>query len=135
MSDAGFEELDHTADWSLRVWAPNLAGLIMIASQGMLTMAGAVPAGQERVRRRVELRADDREGLLVSWLEDLLFHLETRQVTATAFTCAVHGSRVIGEVEEAPSTTPEKPIKAITYHNLAIRDTADGLETTIVFDV
>lgn len=135
MSDSGFEELDHTADWALRVWAPDLAGLIEAAGEGMLALAGAMPAGPGRMRRHVVLQAEDREGLLVSWLEDLLFHLEIHQVTATGCTCTVHDSQVEAEIEEAHSTVPDKPIKAVTYHNLAIRDTAEGLEAIVVFDV
>lgn len=135
MSVSGFEELDHTADWALRVWAPDMASLIETAGLGMLALAGAHPAGPERAKRQVVLGADDREGLLVSWLEDLLFHLETRQVTAIGCSCNVLGLQVHGDIEEAPSTAPDKPIKAVTYHNLAIHDTKEGLETTIVFDV
>jgi len=35
----------------------------------------------------------------------------------------------------APVGSPGKDIKAVTYHNLAIRKTERGLEVNIVFDV
>jgi len=41
----------------------------------------------------------------------------------------------LAEVAGAPIESIAKEIKAVTYHNLAVRETARGLETTIVFDV
>jgi len=31
---SGFEEIRHTADWALRVWAPDLSTLFTQAAQG-----------------------------------------------------------------------------------------------------
>jgi SHS2 domain-containing protein len=45
------------------------------------------------------------------------------------------GERLLAEVEGAPIESIAKEIKAVTYHNLAVRKTGRGLETTIVFDV
>jgi len=38
-------------------------------------------------------------------------------------------------VRGAAAERLDKVIKAVTYHNLSIRQTAEGYETTIVFDV
>ena len=42
---------------------------------------------------------------------------------------------LVGKLKEIPSMIPEKEIKAVTYHGLAIHETENGLEATIVFDV
>jgi SHS2 domain-containing protein len=39
------------------------------------------------------------------------------------------------EVQGGPVPELVKHIKAVTYHNLEIIETAEGLEVTIVFDV
>lgn len=132
----GFEEIEHTADWALHVWAEDFGQLCACAARGMLSLVGvdAQPSGGRW--RLIDLRADDRETLLVVWLEEVLFALETEQVTITAFDLQIEdGRRLVGRLRSAPTKRPGKPIKAITFHNLSIVETEAGMETTLVFDV
>jgi hypothetical protein len=39
-STAGFREIEHTADWELEVWAPDLPALLEQAGRGMYALAG-----------------------------------------------------------------------------------------------
>lgn len=136
MSIFGYEEVAHTADWALRVWAADLAGLLTAAAHGMLAFVEARPASEERRWRSLQLRAEDGEGLLVSWLEEILFLLETGGETCTAIELSVPREfELRGRVQLAPAVRPKKHIKAVTYHNLSIERTEGGLETVIVFDV
>ena len=43
VTPSGYVELDHTADWALRVQGTDLADLLEQAAAGMLALAGAVP--------------------------------------------------------------------------------------------
>lgn len=132
-----FEEVEHTADWALRVRGAGLPELLVNAARGMAGLIAAdpdaIPSAEER---RLELEAYDAESLLVTWLSELAywaeaeslvftrFHLE--RVSPTALTATVRGGRV---------SPLQKHIKAVTYHNLEIIKTETGLEATIVFDV
>jgi SHS2 domain-containing protein len=136
MTSVNYEEVDHTADWALRVRGRNLAQLLASAAQGMLELVGATPRAGETSRRKVRLEAADREALLVTWLEELLFPMELHGITYTAIDVqAADDTSLVAEVVEAPSAPLRKHIKAVTYHNLKIDETADGLEATLVFDV
>ncbi len=136
MVNYGFEEVEHTADWALRVWGVDPASLFRAAAEGMLHLIGAQAVEGQRSWRQVHLSAADAEGLLVSWLEELLFNLETEGVTPTDFQLSITDRRELqGRVLEAPSERPKKEIKAVTFHNLSIEDSEKGLETVIVFDV
>ena len=139
MSDtpADFEEIEHTADWALRVRGVDLRELLSHAARGMSSLLVSdletVPAD---VWRQVELDALDAESLLVGWLGELAYWAESgllvfreydlTEVSPTHLRATLRGSRVPGL---------QKHIKAVTYHNLKIVATGDGLETTIVFDV
>lgn len=102
----------------------------------MLWLAGAVPATREEAWRSIALQADDREALLVVWLEELLFALEMEQVTFTDFELAQSSELELhGRVRTAPIDRLDKPIKAVTFHELAIDETERGFETFVVFDV
>jgi SHS2 domain-containing protein len=130
-------EIEHTADWALKVWAPTLAELLVDAARGMYALLGVGPAAQVGdVRRRLELSGDDSEMLLVAWLQELLYFNESESLVFDRFEIeALTTTRLDAELTGRLASQPAKIIKAVTYHNLAIRPTADGLEATLVFDV
>ena len=72
-SEQGHREVEHTADWGLEVWAPDLAALMEEAARGMFELMGIEVSEESRCHRQLEIGADDREQLLVSFLEELLF--------------------------------------------------------------
>ena len=136
MSDY-FEEIEHTADYALRVQGRHLAELLVNAAHGMNSLLVSDPSALlPELERHFELDAFDAENLLVKWLtewaywaemERLVFNqFDLTDVTETGLKATVRGSRV---------SNLHKHIKAVTYHNLAITPTDEGLEVTIVFDV
>jgi SHS2 domain-containing protein len=136
MEEQEFEEVEHTADWALRIRGENLEGLFTNAAVGMMQLAGIEPRAGPTRRRRFELQASDSESLLVAWLEELLFLVEMDEVTFTRFDLTVEdNTRLTANVQESPIGKIKKQIKAVTYHNLKITQVEDGLEVTVVFDV
>lgn len=132
-----FEEIEHTADWALRVRGHDLRELLVNAARGMSRLlVSDLTVISTDVERRFELDAFDAESLLVEWLSELAYWAEAemlvfrefdlRQVTPTHLEAVVRGGR-------APNL--QKQIKAVTYHNLEIIATDNGLEATVVFDV
>ena len=131
-----YREVDHTADWALHVWALTLEELFVEAARGMYTLVGAQAQPGVTVHRRVELTAEDYESLLVAWLQELLYFTESEELVFTGYHIAhLEPTHLRAEVEGGPTGRLDKMIKAVTYHNLKINRTADGYDTTIVFDV
>jgi SHS2 domain-containing protein len=128
--------VEHTADWALQIRGRDLAELLHHAAQGLAgLLTGDLPVGTDE-ERTVRIDAYDTEGLLVGWLSELVYwaerdglvfrDIDIREMTPTALAAIVRGSRV---------ENLQKHIKAVTYHDLAIRSAGEGLEVTIVFDV
>ena len=135
-----FEEIDHTADYALRVWGEDLRDLLETAGQGLIWLmtAGEAPAPSQW--REYHLQAVDLEGLLVACLRELLALAEAGTLPAAL------------QVREAGDRPPaawlrvgvlplpqargylHRHIKAVTYHNLALRPACGGLGVTITFD-
>lgn len=131
-----YREIEHTADWSLKVWAPSREGLFVDAAQGMYALAGARAAPGDAERYTIECQAEDYEALLVAWLQEWLFRTETRgQVFEGFHIDRLTPTRLSGGAVGRPAGHLDKLIKAVTYHNLQIDSTAEGFETTIVLDV
>jgi SHS2 domain-containing protein len=138
---AGFKELDHTADWELKVWAPDLPALLEQAARGMYTLAGLTVGPGPLCRRNLEIQSHDSEGLLVNFLSELLYleideglvveHFELQVVKLSH----VGGYQLCGSLMGAPAASPGKDIKAVTYHKMNIEQGPRGFEVRIVFDV
>jgi SHS2 domain-containing protein len=131
-----FQEIDHTADWALRVWAPSLEALFVDAAAGMYALSGARPADAPPERRRIAVSAEDTESLLVAWLQELLYFTESEGVTFSQFQIeALTPGTLRAEARGTAGARLDKAIKAVTYHNLKIEQTPRGFEVTLVFDV
>ncbi|MCS7219767.1 MAG: bifunctional riboflavin kinase/FAD synthetase [Anaerolineae bacterium] len=130
-----FEELDHTADWDIRVWGRDFADLLAQAGAAMFALQAVDVTAQPQVWREIQVEAPDREALLVMWLSELLYHSETRgesytrfvldTVTETALQARVGGISGLGE---------KAHIKAVTYHGLSVQETSDGCVARVIFD-
>jgi SHS2 domain-containing protein len=131
----GHREVEHTADWALEVWAPDLPGLIEQAARGMYGLMGAVVSDDSRCHRQLEIGADDREQLLVSFLEELLYIADHEELAFDGFLLNVVDTNLLARLEGGLLVSRDKEIKAVTYHYLEIEETGRGLETRIIFDV
>jgi len=133
--EAGFREIAHTADWELQVWAPNLSSLLEQAARGMYVLAGTRLKTGPRLDRKIDLQTPDRESLLVEFLAELIYLGEVEGLGFDTFDLALENEALHAQLSGAPVESQIKEIKAVTYHNLAIRETERGLEANIVFDV
>ncbi|MDT8306592.1 MAG: archease [Anaerolineae bacterium] len=134
---AEFTVVEHTADWALQVRGRDFRHLLLSAAWGMnsllvadLSMIGPVD------ERYLEVEAFDRESMLVEWLSELAYLAERDRFIACEFTLESVSpewlqARLRGDIVPAL----QKHIKAVTYHNLDVILTPDGLAATIVFDV
>jgi SHS2 domain-containing protein len=132
---AGFRELEHTADWELEVWGPDLPSLFEQAVRGMYALKGIRLETQPRVERDLKLHAEDPESLLVAFLGEILFLEEVEGLGFDTFEMIVEPGSLSAKMSGVPVQSSGKDIKAVTYHNLAIRKTEKGVEVNVVFDV
>ena len=135
MKSAGFEEIEHTADWAMRVWAPDLAGLFEYAARGMYALAGIQGKGVPREQIILTLEGEDIEDLLVGFLSELLYWLYVKGLVFDTFHIEVQDGELKARLTGSPVASYGKEIKAVTYHDLRVKSTPHGYETVIVFDV
>ena len=137
-TSAGYREIEHTADWELEVWAPDLPGLLEQAARGMYALAGiATWAGHAR-EHTLKINAFDIEGLLVNFLSELLFLEEEHGLAFDGFDLRIRQAgeyQMEAKLAGGPAISREKDIKAVTYHKMKVERGVRGLEVRIVFDV
>lgn len=131
----GFQEISHTADWSVHVWAQDLPSLFAESARAMNSLSGMRIGNGPRLKRTFEAEAPDAESLLVAFLSELVYCEEQENLAFDKFELQINGPTLKVEMEGAQIASIDKAIKAVTYHNLRIIETDQGFETTIVFDV
>lgn len=136
-----YEELEHTADWAIRVWGKTLSALFEHAAWAMFELQGAQMNAQTPLEAEVSCQAPDLESLLVTWLSELLFLSETNDALYTHFTVGIEANRDKGQdmklrahIAGLPGRDPMAHIKAVTFYDLTVRKTSQGWEATVTFD-
>ena len=139
-----FEFIDHTADAGIKAWGATLTELFENAAIGMF----AVIAGEEykaqgsKIEKKIEIskNTDNLEEILVSWLSELLYIFNREKIYFNNFKISsLNNSGIKAEASgvniDLYQSDLYTEIKAVTFHNLKIEETADGFNCTIIFDV
>jgi SHS2 domain-containing protein len=138
---SSFSLLDHTGDTGLLLRAPSLLELFRQAARGFYAVLLENPAAVAlTVDCEISLEENDVELLLVSWLTELNYHFNVLgklyrefdiQVTERQLLVKLHGAEFDPKQHQIL-----REIKAITFHQLEVRQIADQSWTArIVFDI
>jgi SHS2 domain-containing protein len=134
----GFEEVSHTADLEIRVWGEDLSSLFRAAAEGMFHLSGIEDSeeGFSAVKETISLEAMDNEGLLILFLEELLYRLTEDYMLFSVDKISVNNeSSLKAKLRGTQIRSYQRDIKAVTYHRLNIQETENGYEVNIVFDI
>ena len=133
--ESGFEELPHTADWQISVWAGSLPALFAEAARGMNALSGAKPDTGPRIKRKFEAEDPDIESLLVAFLSELVWAAEQENLVFDTFQVDLKGTKLKVKMTGSHILSLNKSIKAVTFHNIQIRRIGSEFQVEIVFDV
>jgi SHS2 domain-containing protein len=134
-----FEFIDHTADAGIMVEAPTLEDLFETAGLAFSELVTSVDSLDCRMERHFRLQEDDLETLLVSWLQELLYLLDTEDLVFGRFQVKIHGlsleATAWGEPFDPNIHTMKTEIKAVTYHQLKVAKSDRGWQAEVIFDI
>jgi SHS2 domain-containing protein len=137
----GFELLEHTADIGIRAHGASLEEAFEHATEGLAEVLGALRPGEAGPGEAVavEVSAADPGGMLVDWLNEVLWLREVRQAVVAGVRVervgdgTASGSLVLADGGPAPDGTF---VKAVTYHRLRVEpDPAGGWLAEVYLDV
>jgi SHS2 domain-containing protein len=134
----GFELLEHTADVGVRARGATLEEAFEQATLGLAEVLGAWRPGQGETVA-VAVTAGDTAGLLVDWLNEVLWLHETRGHAAVAGVRVERAGdgRAAGSVTFSSTAPPADGtfVKAVTYHRLRVDRDAGGWLAEVYLDV
>jgi SHS2 domain-containing protein len=137
MTQASHEVLEHVGELELRVRAPDLAGLLREAALALAAelLRGQAGAPDDEV---VVLDVDsaDRAALLVDWLNELVYRADAEGRVLVTFDFERVDERGLRCRARGVRATIAVPVKAATFHGLAVETDADGtLQARVILDI
>jgi SHS2 domain-containing protein len=135
-----FEFFDHEADVGICVRASSLSELFLEAARAIMQWIGPAPERSKPFREKVSLSADDREDLLVRWLQELIFLFQQRHAYLTGVSKLEVRKRRIsgivwGKIWDDSAARQYREVKAVTYHRLRIERHGRIWQARFILDV
>ena len=136
-----YEYLEHTADMGLLVRGKSLSELLTHAAQGLFETIAVVDTIDETETIEIHLTAESVEELFVTWLDELIFQHETKEIffkRAAVQQCSETeiSATVYGEPANFDKHEVYTEIKSVTYHQLEVLQKSDGSwRAQVIFDL
>jgi SHS2 domain-containing protein len=135
-----FEVLNHTADIGLIVYGKNLKSLFENAGKAFFHLITDLKKVRLRTEKRIEIRKESLERLMVDWLTELLYLHEVENLLFKEFKVESVGeeglrARVKGEAFQEGVHMIKTGVKAVTYHQIEVRKRKEGWRAQIILDL
>lgn len=136
---ARFEIIDHTADIGIIAYGRDEKEVFATAAYAMFSLIAELDGVDGTLCREIEVTADDKEALLVAWLNELLYLFDTEHVIFNGFEVMNLEERRLranayGEKFDPLRHVLKTQVKAATYHMLKV-EKGNGFRAQIIFDV
>lgn len=135
-----FEVIEHTADIGVRAFGTTETEAFQNAAVGMFSLIAELDQVTDSTCFKITVTAEDRETLLVEWLNELLFIHDSQGVLLKRFQITSLDETSLegmayGETIDRRRHELIADIKAATYHMLRVNQTPDGWTAEVIFDV
>ncbi len=132
--------MDHTADLGIRVYGTDLKDLFEGAGRALMHLMVKAEIPSKTHSMKMSVSGEDLADLMVRWLGEILYLFSGENLVVTSIRMgSVSSSHLEATLETAPFE-PEihetlREIKAVTYHQIEVTETADGWEAKVIFDL
>lgn len=140
----GHRFLEHTTDAYIEAWGPMLERAFAQAAQGfyetMLFFEKIDPIADEHVR----VEGHDKKELLYNWLEQLLLEFEIKEMVYASYDISIASdgptlfdlhAKVRGEKYDREKHGARTEVKGVTYHLMAIEESAKEARVRFILDL
>lgn len=132
--------LEHPADLGIEAWGKNVGEAFEHAVLALISTLVDPVSIDPRETKSLLLSANDYEGILVRLLSEVLYlydgerfltcRAEIRSLTPTTLE-----GQLAGETFDELKHTPKLDVKAITYHQISVREHSGGARVVVFLDI
>jgi SHS2 domain-containing protein len=134
-----FELLDiATADMAFAAYGKTLEEMYVNAAKALMSVMFEGKVGK-KIRKIIEVEAEEETVLLHDWLQEVLYALDTEHIIFSDFKVKLGKGKISAECF-GEKYNPEKhkfiiDVKAITYHMMEVKKEKDFWKCRVVVDV
>jgi len=135
-----FRILEHTADIGFEAFGATRGEVFQNAARALIHLMVDLEAISTREEKRLRAEASDLPSLLVNWLSEILYLFDAEGWLFRDFqfdTLAEHALMAVarGEKFDRRIHRVKLLVKAVTYHQLEFRETAEGWRAQVYVDI
>ena len=135
-----YEFIEHTADLGFKAYGETPERLFIHAAEAFFEAIVALESIKGKIERSIEVEADMLEDLMVSWLAEFLYLYDTERLVFNSFQIKRidHNkleAKARGEVLDPARHEIKTGIKAVTYHQLYVKEAEGAWEAQVIFDI
>ena len=136
----GFEIIDHTADVGVIAYGADVKELFSNAALALFSLITEPESVEEKLQQGLEINSEDRDSLLVEWLNELIYFFDAEHILFSRFeienlTHKQLKATCYGEKIDPSKHKIKTGIKAATYHMLEVDKDSSGYKAQIIFDI
>jgi SHS2 domain-containing protein len=134
-----FEIIDHTADVGIIAYGADIKELFSNAALALFSLITEPESVEEKLHLDLEVSSEDRDSLLVEWLNELIYLFDVKHILFNRFNIKSLTNNALKATCYGENFDPMKHkikmgVKAATYHMLKI-DKSDGCKAQIILDI
>ena len=139
-----FEFLEHVSDAYIAAYGKTLEEAFQNAAEAMFQTMIETETVAPKLEEKVTAEGRDREALLYNWLETLLLKFDMEGKVYSKFKIEKIEKRdgefalkatIRGEPYDANKHRPKVEVKAVTYHQMEIKEQKRGYELKFILDL
>jgi SHS2 domain-containing protein len=135
-----FRFLDHTADLGILVFGGDLEELFTNAGEAFFTIITDLRRVRESTERIIRVESTNLEDLMVNWLGELLYLHDVDGLLFKSFSIdelrdGTMKARARGEAFHEGRHVIKTEIKAVTYHQIEVKEEKGRWRARIIFDL
>jgi SHS2 domain-containing protein len=135
-----FEILDHTADIGIIAYGADVKELFCNAALALFSLITELESIQEKLHLDLEVSSEDRDGLMVEWLNELIYFFDAKHILFSRFDIESLTHNALKATCYGEDFDPEKHkikigVKAATYHMLRLDTNNNGYKAQIILDI
>jgi SHS2 domain-containing protein len=135
-----FEIIDHTADTGIIAYGADVKELFSNAALALFSLITDIESIEERLQHTLEIHSEDRDSLLVEWLNELIYLFDAEHFLFDRFEIDSLSPNQLRGTCYGESLDPLKHkikmvVKAATYHMLKVDEDSNGYKAQVIFDI
>ncbi len=138
--DKKFKIVGTTADVAVVAYGESLKKLFVHAAEGMIFILADPDRIEKTKKHEIKINGTDLENLLVKWLSEILYLFEVKDFLGKKFEIRTLSknylsSEITGESYNSEKHLIKTEIKAVTYHQLRLKQQKGKWTANIIFDL